>query len=139
MLGRRHRSDEQVQEAPVSVKAVEHARDRVTAVNVPGTVGPDDECRSGTETPDDVLQRLDRHVRVVQIFQQKYKRPPARNAGNHTRKQLEDRGPVIDATRLGDVGLGIGRCGSDVADFGEDREQVGEIGRKVGQVGDFGR
>jgi hypothetical protein len=59
-------------------------------------VGPDDERRRRAEAPRDVLERLDRELRSVQLFEGEEKRLAAGDPREGAGDELEDRDLVLD-------------------------------------------
>ncbi len=141
----RHRPEQHEREAAVAVEAVEHPNDRVAAVAGRDAVGADDERRRRAETAHDVLERFERDVGVVQVFEQQHEWVPARDARDRAGEQLEDCCAIFEAAQRRAVALRIlarvARMArrSQIADLGELREEARELGREVREVRQLGR
>src|SRR5262245_58485832 len=70
------------------------------AVDLLGSEGADDQGRRRSEAAHDVAQRLDRHVRAVQILEEKHQRLAGREPDERAREKLEDLSAVFRLARF---------------------------------------
>ncbi len=136
VLGRRERAEDERREAGISAEGLEHLHEGMPLVDLRLPVRPHDEGRRRAEAPRDVLERLDRKLRPVQLLEGEEKGLASGDSRERTRDELEDRDLVLGLPVAGLDGSRIAaRRGAQLADLGEDREEREEVAREVGEIG----
>jgi hypothetical protein len=136
VLGGRQRAERESREAGVAAERLQHLHERMPLVDFRLPVGPDDESRRRAEAPRDVLKRLDRELRAVQLLEREEKRLAAGDPREGAGDELEDRDLVLGLPVAGSYASRIAaRRGAQLADLGEDGEEREEVARDVGEIG----
>src|SRR5712692_6620990 len=100
------------------------------------TVAADDQGRRRSEPPDDVLQRLDRDLRAMEVLEDQDERLAARDPREGARQKLEDLDAVLGLLLL--AGRGRARFAGDgraqLRDLRQLREKGDQLRREVGKI-----
>ena len=124
VLGGREGRERDRHEARIVCEGVEHADERVPLVGLGVAVAPDEKRGRRAEPAHDVLKRLDRDFRGVEIFQDEDERPSGGDAREGSREQLEDLDAVLGLPLpgRGDPGIAAHRR-PQLADLGQERKE----------------
>ncbi len=95
VLGGRERAERERGEAGIAAEGLQHLHEGMPLVDLRLPVGPDDERRRRAEAPRDVLERLDRELRPVQLLEDEEERLAAGDPREGAGDQLEDRDLVL--------------------------------------------
>ena len=133
MLRDRQRAESNRGESCVAPEGFEHLHERMALLDLRLAIGAHDERGGGREPPRDVLERLDRKLGAVQLFEDEDERLLVSDARECPREELEDGRPVLGLRRAHRARLRRG--GPQLADFAEDGEEREQIAGEVGEVG----
>src|SRR5207344_1218570 len=122
------RPERERREARVAAERLEHLDEGVPLVDLGLPVRPDDQRGRRSEAARDVLERLDRELRPVELLQGEEERLSARDPRERARDDLEDRDLVLGLAPVArlDGARVAARRRAQLADLRQDREECEE-------------